>query len=94
MFFGESMFSHRTDASKIAVAALICFCREHAITLIDCQQHTVHLASLGARELSRHEFERELGPRLEQPPVRDWTYHRSMWRHLEHAAAAPKDPRA
>jgi len=95
MFFGESMFSHRTDASKIAVAALICFCREHAITLIDCQQHTTHLASLGARELPRREFERELGPRLGQPPVPDWTYHRSMWRHLEPAApAAPKDPRA
>ena len=29
MFFGESMFAHRTDASKIALAALVCFCREH-----------------------------------------------------------------
>jgi leucyl/phenylalanyl-tRNA---protein transferase len=53
MFFGESMFSHRTDASKIALAGLVCFCREHGVTMIDCQQRTGHLASLGARELAR-----------------------------------------
>ena len=47
-FFGESMFAHRTDASKIALAALVCFCRHHGIAMIDCQQNTGHLASLGA----------------------------------------------
>ena len=40
MFFGESMFARRTDASKIALAALVAFCRAHAIETIDCQQKT------------------------------------------------------
>ena len=53
MCFGESMFSHRTDASKIALAGLVAACRARAITLIDCQQNTPHLASFGAREISR-----------------------------------------
>ena len=39
MFFGESMFSNRSDASKIALAALVCFCRAHGMPMIDCQQH-------------------------------------------------------
>ena len=43
MFFGESMFSTRTDASKVALAALVCFCRAHRMPMIDCQQHTGHL---------------------------------------------------
>ena len=82
MFFGESMFSHRTDASKIALAALVCFCREHAITMIDCQQNTGHLASLGAGEISREEFERRIAPRIGEQPPGDWTYHPAMWRRL------------
>ena len=82
MFFGESMFAHVTDASKIAFAALICFCREHGIGMIDCQQHTSHLASLGARELSRGEFEHRLEEALVRAPVDDWTYDLSLWRHL------------
>ena len=82
MFFGESMFSHRSDASKIALAALVCFCREHGIAMIDCQQRTPHLASLGGRELPRAEFERRLAPCLREPPVSDWTYHHRHWGHL------------
>lgn len=54
--FGESMFAHRTDASKIALAALVGFCRHHGIAWIDCQQKTGHLASLGAREIARADF--------------------------------------
>ena len=87
MFFGESMFSHRTDASKIALAALVCFCREHSVPMIDCQQRTTHLASLGGREVPRGEFERRLALSLGTPRIRDWTYHASMWRHL---MAAPQ----
>ena len=60
MVFGESMFAHRTDASKIALAALVAFSRAHHITWIDCQQNTGHLASLGAAEISRAEFVRHL----------------------------------
>ena len=96
MFFGESMFSHRTDASKIALAALVCFCRKNAIPMIDCQQRTEHLASLGGRELPRHEFERRLTPRLREPPVVDWTYDETLWAQLfapdPHPPAPPKDP--
>lgn len=82
MFFGESMFALRTDASKIAVAALICICREHGIAMIDCQQHTGHLASLGARELPRERFEAALSHGLAGPPIEDWSYDLSLWRHL------------
>jgi leucyl/phenylalanyl-tRNA--protein transferase len=86
MFFGESMFSYRTDASKIALAALVCFCREHGVPMIDCQQRTGHLASLGGREVSRTEFEQRLSHGLGAPAITDWTYHASTWRHLQHDA--------
>ena len=86
MFFGESMFAHRTDASKIAFAALVCFCREHRVPMIDCQQHTRHLESMGARELRRPEFEARLARSLGEPPIVDWTYDLRMWRHLGPAA--------
>jgi leucyl/phenylalanyl-tRNA--protein transferase len=82
MFYGESMFSHRTDASKIALAALVCFCREHGVAMIDCQQRTGHLASLGGRELPRTEFEHRLIPCLREPDITDWTYDSVLWRHL------------
>jgi leucyl/phenylalanyl-tRNA--protein transferase len=82
MFFGESMFSHRTDASKIATAALVCFCRAHGIALIDCQQRTQHLASLGAREIPRADFEAAITPRVREPAINDWTYHPAMWAEL------------
>lgn len=54
--FGESMFAHATDASKIALAALVALCRRHGVPMIDCQQNTQHLASLGAREIPRAQF--------------------------------------
>jgi leucyl/phenylalanyl-tRNA--protein transferase len=56
VFFGESMFSREADASKIALAALVQLLREQQVRVIDCQQNTRHLASLGAREISRAEF--------------------------------------
>ena len=82
MFFGESMFSQRTDASKIALAALVCFCREHGIDLIDCQQRTGHLASMGGRELARSVFEAAIATRLRAPPVPAWNYHQRLWARL------------
>jgi leucyl/phenylalanyl-tRNA--protein transferase len=54
--FGESMFSHQTDASKIALAALVDWCKNHSIEWIDCQQQTAHLASLGAAPITRSAF--------------------------------------
>lgn len=54
--FGESMFSFQTDASKIALSALVDFCQSRGIEWIDCQQQTAHLASLGARPIPRQDF--------------------------------------
>jgi len=74
--FGESMFHRATDGSKIALAALVSMCRHHRIPFIDCQQNTPHLASLGAREISRLAFIESLdvhtlkiGPAWEFEPV-------------------------
>jgi len=88
MVFGESMFSRRTDASKIALAALVAFCRAHTIELIDCQQHTSHLASLGAKTLPRPQFEAHLARAAGLPgPVR-WTYDARHWNHILHTTPA------
>jgi leucyl/phenylalanyl-tRNA---protein transferase len=54
--FGESMFARATDASKIALCALVALCRAQGVAFIDCQQNTEHLASLGAREWPREDF--------------------------------------
>jgi leucyl/phenylalanyl-tRNA--protein transferase len=82
MFFGESMFSHRTDASKIALAALVAFSRRHGVTLIDCQQNTEHLASLGGHEIPRTAFEAHLSRTSGEPGVTEWFYDPFMWREL------------
>lgn len=55
-FFGESMFHTMTDASKVAFVHLVAFCRAHHFELIDAQQQTPHLASLGARPIPRKDF--------------------------------------
>lgn len=59
-FFGESMFSRQTDASKIALAYLVDLLRTGGYTLFDTQFLTAHLASLGAIEISRAEYHRRL----------------------------------
>jgi len=56
MFYGESMFSRRSNASKIAFAHLVRYLLAHDFGLIDCQMRTEHLASLGAREIPRDDF--------------------------------------
>lgn len=56
MFYGESMFSWRTNASKIALAHLVRFLEQKGFGMIDCQMHTPHLASLGARPIPREQF--------------------------------------
>ncbi len=56
VFFAESMFSRKTDTSKIAIAALCERALQQDWKLIDCQFHTNHLQSLGAREVSRDGF--------------------------------------
>ncbi|MDQ6685413.1 MAG: leucyl/phenylalanyl-tRNA--protein transferase, partial [Pseudomonadota bacterium] len=79
MFFGESMFARANDASKIALAALVAFCRRNVIATIDCQQRTAHLASFGGRELPRREFEQRLSSGVDDDTPIDWTYDLSMW---------------
>jgi leucyl/phenylalanyl-tRNA--protein transferase len=56
MFFGESMFALEANASKVALAALVRQLRKWEFPMIDCQQQTAHLASLGARPIPRDEF--------------------------------------
>lgn len=56
IFYGESMFSHVRDASKIALAHLCIHLNQLGFGIIDCQMETTHLASLGARPISRDDF--------------------------------------
>ncbi len=60
MFYGESMFHCVTDASKIAFVHLVWRLQQSGIGMIDCQMHTSHLASLGARAISREVFAEKL----------------------------------
>lgn len=66
-FFGESMFSRRTDASKLALAWLVHRLRAGAFTLFDTQFLTPHLASLGAIEISRDAYHQRLEAALNSP---------------------------
>ncbi len=73
MFYGESMFARVTDASKIALAYLVHFLRRHGVAMIDCQQETGHLASLGARPIPRSAFLQHVQKNIAAPQIRDWT---------------------
>lgn len=55
-FYGESMFSRRSDASKVALAHLVRYLDSRRFRVLDCQMSTTHLASLGAREIPRSQF--------------------------------------
>ena len=81
MVFGESMFAHQTDASKIALSALVAFCRAKGISLIDCQQETRHLASLGAAPISRLEFVTHLAQTVGMTPP-DWQFAPLYWQEI------------
>lgn len=67
MFFGESMFSVKSNASKMAFMALCRLCRDHGIGMIDCQVHNEHLVSLGALTMSRQDFENHLRDAIKKP---------------------------
>lgn len=86
MFYGESMFAQRPDASKIALAALAAHAHEHGIEMIDCQQSTAHLASLGAREISRRAFMAHVRHAVAQPAP-TWRFDKSVLAGL--AARSP-----
>lgn len=75
-FYGESMFTRVSDASKIAFAHLVRQLERWQFGIIDCQMRTAHLASLGAREIPRAEFRRHLDQLVNYP-------HRACWQ-FEH----------
>ena len=82
MFYGESMFSRRSDASKAALAHLIRQLERWGFGMIDCQMNTPHLASLGAREIPRKEFVNSLRELVNYPDAP------SPWRFDKHEFAA------
>jgi len=65
VFFGESMFSRITDASKVAMVALVDILRRGGFSMIDCQVESDHLNSLGARTINRLDFEQRLAQTVE-----------------------------
>ena len=69
MFFGESMFSRVSDASKVALVHLARQLERWGLPIIDCQMSTPHLASLGARDVARADFLREVARLVRQPAV-------------------------
>ena len=69
VFFGESMFSRAPDASKVALVRLVERLRAEGCRIIDCQQATGHLASLGAREIPRKEFATRVQESIQYPPI-------------------------
>lgn len=77
MFYGESMFSRRSDASKVALAHLAAQLLHWNFGMIDCQMSTTHLASLGAREIPRTEFIQRLQELIHYPDIA------SPW-HFDH----------
>jgi len=73
VFFGESMFAHETDASKVALVHLVGVLRRQGVPLIDCQQETAHLSSFGARPISRDTFAGHLSELIHSTePVPGW----------------------
>jgi leucyl/phenylalanyl-tRNA---protein transferase len=73
VFFGESMFTRATDASKVCLVALVAQLQQRGGTLIDCQQETEHLASMGARPIPRDRFAHALDKLINSSrPPRGW----------------------
>jgi leucyl/phenylalanyl-tRNA---protein transferase len=87
--FGESMFSRVPDASKLALAALVAWCRAVGVTHIDCQQHTEHLAFMGAQLMPRSRFVRHVAVAVQQSAP-SWTFSSLYWQRLGNGP--PKSP--
>lgn len=78
MVYGESMFSHVSNASKMALAGLVAHCRTNSMPAIDCQQQTSHLASLGAKPVPHQLFDDWLRQLTPQAPT-SWAFDPSCW---------------
>ena len=72
MFYGESMFTRISDGSKMVLAHLVYFLKSRGVAMIDCQQETGHLASLGAAPITRNQFVTHISEAVRQPTVTDW----------------------
>ena len=79
MFYGESMFTRTTDASKIALAHLARQLDRWQFGMIDCQMNTHHLASLGAREIARDDFARRLKVLVDCEPPQLWQFDSDLF---------------
>jgi leucyl/phenylalanyl-tRNA--protein transferase len=79
--FGESMFTTVPNGSKIALAALLALCKQQGVKWIDCQQNTVHLASLGAAPISRAEFLNSVNDAKALPSL-DWRFAPLYWNQI------------
>lgn len=73
VFFGESMFSRVSDASKVAFSHLVRQLQAWEFGLIDCQVYSTHLASLGAEKIPRDHFVKHLNSLCDTPTRADWT---------------------
>ena len=73
-FFGESMFSKKSNSSKIAFAFLCKKLRDWGFEIIDCQVHNPHLESLGAIEIPRAEFLKKLNVAIRLEPKEEWNF--------------------
>jgi leucyl/phenylalanyl-tRNA--protein transferase len=77
MFYGESMFMKTADASKIALAALCAKAIQSSIALIDCQQETSHLKSLGAKLMDKTSFLDAI-EQLTTEPSPNWFFNKEV----------------
>jgi leucyl/phenylalanyl-tRNA--protein transferase len=77
VFFGESMFARQPNGSKITLATLVALLRREGVAMIDCQQSTAHLASLGAREIRRSQFVERVAEAVQTAPI-DWSTYRGI----------------
>jgi leucyl/phenylalanyl-tRNA---protein transferase len=82
MVYGESMYSEQTNASKVALAALVALCRRSGMPAIDCQQETQHLAFMGAQAMPRGDFLNLVRHAVERPAPA-WKFSPDMWTHLD-----------
>jgi leucyl/phenylalanyl-tRNA--protein transferase len=75
------MFSHQSDATKIALSALVAWALKHQIGMIDCQQATAHLMSMGAHTIERADFVQHVAQAV-QSPAAPWVFGSDDWSFL------------
>lgn len=78
VFFGESMFTKVSDASKVALVALAKQLEVWQFRMIDCQMETDHLMSMGAQNMTRDAFELILHQDRDKPAVQDWCFDKRV----------------